>query len=94
MPRLENSIKTYVPHSVWSEWPKEALDYYASCGSVVLLSASETQKRGRPKLDKPKEQISIRLDRDVLDRWKSTGPGWQKRVNEALKQSILADGGE
>ena len=40
---------------------------------------------GRPPMDKPKKAISIRLDQDVIDRFKATGPGWQSRINEALK---------
>jgi uncharacterized protein (DUF4415 family) len=40
---------------------------------------------GRPKLDRPKKSVSIRLDQDVIDKFKATGPGWQSRINEALK---------
>lgn len=40
---------------------------------------------GRPKLDAPKVQVSLRLDPDVLARWRDTGPGWQGRVNAALR---------
>ncbi len=32
-----------------------------------------------------KRQISIRLDVDVLDHYRATGPGWQKRINEDLR---------
>ena len=34
-----------------------------------------------------KRPVSIRLDQDVLDRWKATGPGWQGRVNAALREA-------
>ena len=40
---------------------------------------------GRPKLDEPKVPVSIRLDAEVLRKWKATGPGWQSRINEALR---------
>ncbi len=33
----------------------------------------------------PKIAVSLRLDRDVVDRFKSGGPGWQSRMNAALK---------
>ena len=42
---------------------------------------------GRPPLDNPKQAISIRLDRDVIDKFKATGAGWQSRINEALKKA-------
>ena len=41
--------------------------------------------RGRPKLEAPKQQISIRLDPDVIAKFRATGPGWQARINEVLK---------
>ncbi len=30
---------------------------------------------------------SIRIDRDVLQAFKATGPGWQTRMNEALAEA-------
>lgn len=51
------------------------------------LAASIRRARGRPKLAAPKVQVSIRLDPDVLEKWRATGPGWQRRVNEALKRA-------
>lgn len=42
---------------------------------------------GRPKSDNPKLPISIRLDQDVIAKFKATGPGWQSRINEVLRKS-------
>ncbi|MFN0024458.1 MAG: BrnA antitoxin family protein [Parvularculaceae bacterium] len=33
----------------------------------------------------PKVAVSLRLDRDVVERFKSGGPGWQSRMNTVLK---------
>ena len=33
-----------------------------------------------------KEQVTLRLDRDVLDYFQDGGPGWQDRINEALRK--------
>jgi uncharacterized protein (DUF4415 family) len=44
--------------------------------------------RGRPKADETKVFTAIRLDADLLDAFKSTGKGWQTRVNAALRQFI------
>jgi uncharacterized protein (DUF4415 family) len=32
-----------------------------------------------------KEMVPIRLDRDVLEHFQADGPGWQERINEALR---------
>ena len=40
--------------------------------------------RGRPKAEQPKRSITMRLDADVLARYKATGPGWQTRMGEVL----------
>ena len=32
-----------------------------------------------------KEMVSLRIDRDVLARFQEGGPGWQERINEALR---------
>lgn len=45
----------------------------------------EIAKRGRPPLERPKKAISIRLDQDVIDKFKATGLGWQSRINEVLR---------
>lgn len=44
-------------------------------------------RRGRPKLAQTKRHVSLRLDQDVIDSFKATGPGWQARVNEALRKA-------
>jgi uncharacterized protein (DUF4415 family) len=43
---------------------------------------------GRPKAEDPKKSISIRLSSDVLEYFRSTGKGWQTRINEVLQEYI------
>jgi len=61
---------------------------------MAIQFASKTRKRrdkgGRPLSGDPKVAISIRLDRDVLERWKASGKGWQSRINDALKSALEA----
>lgn len=45
------------------------------------------KSRGRPKLDKPKEAIKLRLDADVLEAYRKTGDGWQTRINADLRKA-------
>ena len=42
-------------------------------------------KRGRPLGSGNKTQVTLRIDTDVLNKFKATGSGWQSRINEALK---------
>lgn len=44
---------------------------------------------GRPKSTSPKVPVSIRLDQDVVTKFKATGPGWQSRINEILRNSVV-----
>ena len=34
-----------------------------------------------------KEQISLRIDQDVLEFFRKGGPGWQDRINDALRKA-------
>ena len=42
----------------------------------------------KPSLPNAKELVSLRIDRDVLEHFQETGPGWQDRINEALRKVI------
>lgn len=42
---------------------------------------------GCPKAENPKVAVSLRLDPEVVARFKAKGPGWQTRINEALRQA-------
>ncbi|MCX7095551.1 MAG: BrnA antitoxin family protein [Methylobacter sp.] len=42
--------------------------------------------RGRPVSANPKVHTGLRLDAEVLAAFKAGGPGWQTRINEALKE--------
>jgi uncharacterized protein (DUF4415 family) len=34
-----------------------------------------------------REQVTLRIDQDVLDHFREGGPGWQERINEALRKA-------
>jgi uncharacterized protein (DUF4415 family) len=40
-----------------------------------------------PALPGAKEMVSLRIDRDVLDVFQADGPGWQERINAALRKA-------
>lgn len=49
--------------------------------------AKATVQRGRPKELVTKVSTTLRLDPDVLAAFKAQGPGWQSRMNEALRRA-------
>jgi uncharacterized protein (DUF4415 family) len=51
------------------------------------LAASIVRSRGRPAAESPKKQVTLRLDADVIERYRSSGKGWQSRINEDLRKA-------
>ena len=45
-----------------------------------------------PSLPGAKELVSLRIDREVLDHFQAGGPGWQERINDALRGLVGAKG--
>ena len=43
---------------------------------------------GRPRIAKPKAAVTMRLDADVLEALRSSGQGWQTRVNTLLRDAV------
>jgi uncharacterized protein (DUF4415 family) len=41
----------------------------------------------KPAIPNAKETVSLRIDRDVLDYFQDAGPGWQDRINDALRKA-------
>ena len=42
----------------------------------------------KPAVPGARELVSLRIDRDILDHFQEAGPGWQERVNDALRKAI------
>ena len=56
------------------------------------FKAATTKPPDMPAIKKPaipnaKEAVSLRIDRDVLDHFQESGPGWQDRINDALRKA-------
>ena len=55
-------------------------------GKMVRPATGTVTKPGRPPVgDTPKQQVSLRLDRDVIAHFRAQGAGWQTRLNAALR---------
>lgn len=54
-----------------------------------FFDAIEKARRapGRPSSENPKKQVTLRLDADVLEHFRADGPGWQGRINAALRKA-------
>lgn len=55
------------------------------------VAAELLRPRGRPPKENPKAQVTLRLDTDVLEHFKASGPGWQTRINAVLKRAAAKD---
>jgi uncharacterized protein (DUF4415 family) len=56
---------------------------------VVRPANGTLTRAGRPPLGAAsKRQVTLRLDPDVIDRFPEGGPGWQRRINEALRKAV------
>jgi uncharacterized protein (DUF4415 family) len=69
--------------------PDDRDDFDVSEAGVARALAERDERRGkggRP-AGSNKEQVSLRIDGDVLARWRAGGPGWQSRMNEALRKT-------
>ncbi len=43
--------------------------------------------RGRPPIGGGKQQVALRIDRDVIAVFRAGGPGWQSRINGILRKA-------
>jgi uncharacterized protein (DUF4415 family) len=86
----KNTPADWVDHDEAVEWTDEVFERAALYqGDRLLKPAKGTlTRRGRPKLANPKRQVTLRLDSDVLDRLRATGPGWQSRINDILRGAV------
>ncbi|HEX8513618.1 MAG TPA: BrnA antitoxin family protein [Allosphingosinicella sp.] len=53
----------------------------------LLTAFPNTRARGGRPAGSDKQLVSIRLDKDVVEKFKAGGPGWQTRINAALKRA-------
>ncbi|MGC4026236.1 MAG: BrnA antitoxin family protein [Mesorhizobium sp.] len=67
------------------------LSQYDLSGGMTLAEFEARRKGGRPRLDNPKQLVHIRLDADLVDRLRGSGPGWQTRINETLRKAMGLD---
>lgn len=68
------------------EWTSE--DFRRAKPFAEEFPALAESRRGRgPQKEATKVAVSLRLTREVVERFKAGGPGWQTRMDEALKKA-------
>lgn len=72
-------------NNTFDEVPELGDDFFQRAD---LMDGSKVVRRGRPKAESPKQRVTIRFDADIVEYFKSTGKGWQSRMNEALSNWI------
>ncbi len=101
LPTLDDVEKGLVSLDEYEIAHGEDVPAFGDAGDVAILSLQETPtlgavlekargKRG-PQKAPVKERIGLRLDKDVVDYFRSMGPGWQGRINDALHALGAAD---
>jgi len=63
--------------------PREAAEAAFKAATTKPLAAPPA----RPTIPNAKELVSLRIDREVLEHFQEGGPGWQERINEALRKA-------
>lgn len=63
------------------EWTDEMFE------RADLYRGGKLVRRGRPPKEASKKPVTIRLDPDLLEHLKASGPGWQTRVNDILRKA-------
>ena len=76
-PRSESS---WVDPDDAPEWTDEMFD------RAEIRIGDRVIRRGRPP-GSAKRAVSLRLDQAVIDHFRAGGPGWQTRMNEALRKA-------
>lgn len=55
---------------------------------ALYAELTASPRRRGPGKKPPKEQVTLRLDQDVVEGLRASGQGWQVRANEALRRLV------
>jgi len=71
------------------EWTAEEVMRARPSDEVLpaWAAAALVRHRGGRPAGSTKEQVSLRVDRDALARWRASGAGWQSRMNDVLRRA-------
>lgn len=72
----------------------EDLKYFSPAtqdGSAIADILERSRGQRGPQKDPVKERIGLRLDHEVVEHFRRTGPGWQSRINAVLAAHVKAN---
>jgi hypothetical protein len=72
----------------WTEDHFRGAAIYVGGKLVRPAKGTWTNPLGRPPSENPKKQVTLRLDPDVVERFRATGKGWQSRINAELRKAL------
>lgn len=72
------------------EWTDAMFAEARPAAEVLGDDFMKKARRGRPKSVAPKAEVKIRIDAQVVEHLRASGPGWQTRVNAELAKAIKA----
>lgn len=99
MTRKQPRLKTFKPGQGYAkadwdavsdnpEWTAEDFAKAKPFAEVFPdLAASIKRARGRPRLEAPKEAVTLRLDPATLARFRATGKDWRARMAKVLDKA-------
>ncbi len=72
----------HISQEAWDAVDSPTLNAEFIAGMAPSPRARGPQKRPTKRL------VSLRLDPDIIDRFRATGPGWQSRINDTLREHL------
>jgi uncharacterized protein (DUF4415 family) len=69
--------------------PRTTTDARTAAEAAFKAVTAPRAEAPQPKAAIPgvKEQVTLRIDQDVLEHFRGAGPGWQDRINAALRKA-------
>lgn len=72
----------HISQEAWDSVESPELD-------AAFIAGMKRSTRGRgPQKAPTKRLVSLRLDPDIVERFRATGPGWQSRINDTLRDHL------
>ncbi len=80
VPMTDKELKNAKPVNAKDILPPEFFE--------AIAEIREIKQRGRPPQEHHKQRITLRLDDNIVTTLRSTGKGWQTRLNDFLNKAI------
>ncbi len=72
------------------EWTREKFARAKPFSEVFpALHADIKRSRGRPRVESPKEAVTLRLPANTVDKFKAAGDDWRKMMVKALERAKI-----